>query len=213
MKINKKILGLIIATSISFGLTGCSSNSNNSETETNTKQSTETSSNNVDLSNLSTYEDVKLAYEQNLEKIMNNEQIQKLDNITFDKVLEYAKKSSDIISTIENNSDKISTIDKLVSIDDLSNNTSQDVMEECLKYIISEYEKNSLQDKSKIFEYQYIVRYLDKKLDNHPNMKDADSMIFDMYQITKDTIRDITSDIDDNLNQVNDKVNSVKDML
>ena len=210
MKINKKILGLIIATSISFGLTGCSSNSNNSETETNTKQSKETSSNNVDLSNLSTYEDVKLAYEQNLEKIMNNEQIQKLDNITFDKVLEYAKKSSDIISTIENNSDKISTIDKLVSIDDLSNNTSQDVMEECLKYIISEYEKNSLQDKSKIFEYQYIVRYLDKKLDNHPNMKDADSMIFDMYQITKDTIRDITSDIDDNLNQVNDKVNSVK---
>ena len=213
MKINKKILGLVIATSISFGLTACSSNSNNSETETNTQQSVETSSNNVDLSNLSTYEDVKLAYEQNLEKIMNNEQIQKLDNITFDKVLEYAKKSSDIISTVENNGDKVSTIDKLVSIDDLSHNTSQDVMEECLKYIIDEYEKNSLLDESKIIEYQYIVRYLDKRLDNHPNMKDADSMIFDMYQITKDSIRDLSSSVETNIEQVNDKINSVKDML
>ncbi len=209
MKINKKILGLIIVASISFAFTGCSSNSSNSDTQ----QSVETSSNDIDLSNLSTYEDVKLAYEQNLEKIMNKEQVQQLDNITFNNVLEYAKKSSDIVSTIENDSDKISTIDKLVSIDDLSNNTSQDVMEECLKYIISEYEKNNLQDENKIFEYQYITRYLDKRLDNHKNMKDADDMVFDMYQITKDTIRGDSSSIDSNLKQINDKINSVKNIL
>lgn len=209
MKINKKILGLIIVASISFAFTGCSSNSDNSDTQ----QSVETSSDNIDLSNLSTYEDVNLAYEQNLEKIMNKEQIQELDNITFDKVLEYAKKSSDFVSTIENDNDKISTIDKLVSIDDLSNNTSKDVMEECLKYIINEYEKNNLQDESKAFEYQYITRYLDKKLDNHPNMKDADDMIFDMYQITKDTVRGISYSADANIEQVNDKISSVKNML
>lgn len=209
MKINKKILGVIIVASISFAFTGCSSNTSNSDTQ----QSVETPSNDIDLSNLSTYEDVNLAYEQNLEKIMNKEQIQQLDYITFNNVLEYAKKSSDIVSTIENDSDKISTIDKLVSIDDLSNNTSQDVMEECLKYIISEYEENNLQDENKIFEYQYITRYLDKRLDNHPNMKNADDMVFDMYQITKDTVRGITSSMDTNIEQVNDKINSVKDML
>lgn len=209
MKINKKILGLIIVASISFAFTGCSSNSDNSDTQ----QNVETSSNNIDLSNLSTYEDVNLVYEQNLEKIMNKEQIQELDNITFDKVLEYAKKSSDFVSTIENDNDKISTIDKLVSIDDLSNNTSKDVMEECLKYIINEYEKNNLQDESKVFEYQYVTRYLDKKLDNHPNMKDADDMIFDMYQITKDTVRCISYSADANIEQVNDKISSVKNML
>ncbi|WGX77389.1 hypothetical protein QJS64_19165 (plasmid) [Paraclostridium bifermentans] len=146
---------------------------------------------------------------------MNKEQLRELDmmNIKLDDVLEYAKKASDISSKVEGSSDKIDTIDKLVALNDLENNTTQDTMEDTLKYIISEFESNNLNNNDNVLEYQYIVRFLDKRLQNHPNMSAASDMIGDMNQICKDLIRNDNSRMDANISQVNKNINTVKSSI
>ncbi|UEL48319.1 hypothetical protein [Terrisporobacter hibernicus] len=212
MKFNKKLLGLVIVSTLTLSFVGCGSSELDEQKESE-KQAEQQQETNVDLNNLTSYEDVKSAYDANIEKIMNKEQVQELDmkSIKLDDVIEKANKAKDIVDTIENTSDKISTIDKLVSIDDLSNNTTEDTMKETLKYIIAEYENGNLENNPETS--LYIVRYLDTRLDNHPNMKDADELVFDMYQICKDTIRGIEDSIDSNKEQINEKLQSVKSSL
>lgn len=211
MKINKKIFGLVIATAIVFSGGGFNNGNLHTIQTVEAKQVEKVKkTKRIKLNKLKTYKDVDEAYLQNLEKIMNKEQIQNKKDITFEKVLKYAEKSSKVASTAKSNSQKIDTVDKLVSLDDLSNNTSREVMEECIKYMMSEYEKNQLQDKNKALQYQYIARYLDKRLDNHPNMKDAHDMVFDMYQIAKDTFREDNSSMEANFHQVDKKIKRVK---
>ncbi|MEG2246464.1 MAG: hypothetical protein RSC84_03350 [Peptostreptococcaceae bacterium] len=208
MKFNKKILGLVIVATLTVSVVGCGSSEPEEQNKPEQQQEI-----NVDLNNITSYEDVKSAYDANIENIMNKEQVQELDmnSIKLDDIIEKANKAKDIADTIENASDKISTIDKLVSIDDLSNNTTEDTMKETLKYIIEEYENGNLENNPETS--LYIVRYLDIRLDNHPNMKDADEVVFDMYQICKDTIRGIGDSIDSNKEQINEKLQSVKGSL
>lgn len=210
MKLKKKILVLTLATVMPLTIIGCSKKE---EVRESTQQTSKVE--NVSLDNLKSYEDVKNAYDQNIEKIMNKEQLRKLDmmNIKLNDVLEYAKKASNISSKVEGSSDKIDAIDKLVSLNDLENNTTQETMEDTLKYIISEFESNNLNDSNKVLEYKYITKYLDKRLKNHPNMNAASDMITDMDQICKDLIRNDNSRMDANISQVNKNLNTVKSTI
>lgn len=210
MKLKKKILVLTLASTIALTVIGCNKKEEVKETNENTSKVES-----VNLDNLNNYEDVKNAYDQNIEKIMNKEQLRELNmmNIKLDDVLDYAKKASEISSKVEGSSDKIDTIDKLVALNDLENNTTQETMEETLKYIISEFESNNLNNADKILEYQYVVRFLDKRLQNHPNMSAASDMIEDMNQICKDNIRNDNSRMDANISQVNKNISIVKSSL
>lgn len=213
MKLKNKISSVLLVLVVSLSMVACDTADNNIEEVSN--QNEIQNSENISLDNLETYEDINLAYEQNINKIMNKEQLRELDmmNITKDNVLNYAKKASELCSSIEGFTDKIDTVNKLVSLNDLSNNTTQETMEDTIKYIISEYENNKLQDGDKVLEYQYILRYLDKRLDNHPNMKIIDDLVLDMYQICNDYLRDDNSRIDANIDQINSNIPIVKSML
>lgn len=210
MKLKKKIIILTLASSIALTVIGCNKKEDVKETNESTSKAES-----VNLDNLKTYENVKNAYDQNIDKIMNKEQLRELDmmNIKSDDVLNYAKKASEISSGVENSSDKIDTIDKLVSLNDLENNTTQETMEDTLKYIMSEFENNNLNDSNKVLEYKYITKYLDKRLQNHPNMNVASDMISDMDQICKDLIRNDSSRMDSNVSQVNKNLNTVKSTI
>lgn len=210
MKLKKKIIILTLASFMALTVIGCNKKEDVKETNESTFKVES-----VNLDNLKTYEDVKNAYDQNIDKIMNKEQLRELDmmNIKSDDVLNYAKKASEISSGVENSSDKIDTIDKLVSLNDLENNTTQETMEDTLKYIISEFESNNLNDSNKVLEYKYITRYLDKRLQNHPNMSASSDMITDMDQICKDLIRNDNSSMDSNVSQVNKNLNTVKSTI
>lgn len=210
MKLKKKVIILTLASSMALTIIGCNKKEDVKETNESTSKIES-----VNLDNLKTYEDVKNAYDQNIDKIMNKEQLRELDmmNIKSDDVLNYAKKASEISSGVENSSDKIDTIDKLVSLNDLENNTTQETMEDTLKYIMSEFENNNLNDSNKVLEYKYITKYLDKRLQNHPNMNVASDMITDMDQICKDLIRNDNSRMDSNISQVNKNLNTVKSTI
>lgn len=210
MKLKKKILVLTLASTLALTVIGCNKKEEVKEINENTSKVES-----INLDNLNNYEDVKNAYDQNIEKIMNKEQLRELDmmNIKLDDVLDYAKKASEISSNVEGSSDKIDTIDKLVALNDLENNTTQETMEETLKYIISEFENNNLNNADKVLEYQYVVRFLDKRLQNHPNMSAASDMIEDMNQICKDNIRNDNSRMDENISQVNKNISIVKSSL
>lgn len=175
--------------------------------------------------NFTTYEEVNEAYNKNLEKIMNNEQLRELDmmNIKLEDILEYAEKSKEMVDKVDKYSDKITVVEKLVSLDDLEHNTTQDAMTETIKYVIEEYESGNYINNS--IQFLYLTRYLDKRLDNHPNMKNVDDMIFDMYQIIKDTIRvndpniqenlksELSNSLEENKEQINKNIISVKESL
>lgn len=210
MKLKKKIIILTLASFMALTVIGCNKKEDVKETNESTSKVES-----VNLDNLKTYEDVKNAYDQNIDKIMNKEQLRELDmmSIKSDDVLNYAKNASEISSGVENSSDKVDTIDKLVSLNDLENNTTQETMEDTLKYIISEFKNNNLNDSNKVLEYKYITRYLDKRLQNHPNMNVASDMITDMDQICKDLIRNDNSRMDSNISQVNKKLNTVKSTI
>lgn len=210
MKLKKKIIILTLASSIALTVIGCTKKEDVKE-----KNESTSKIESINLDNLKTYEDVKNAYNQNIDKIMNKEKLRELDmmNIKSDDVLNYAKKASEISSRAENSSDKIDTIDKLVSLNDLENNTTQETMEDTLKYIMSEFENNNLNDSNKVLEYKYITKYLDKRLQNHPNMNVASDMITDMDQICKDLIRNDNSRMDSNVSHVNKNLNTVKSTI
>lgn len=175
--------------------------------------------------NFTTYEEITEGYNKNLEKIMNKEQLRELDmmNITLENILEYSNMSKEISDKVDSYNDKISAVEKLVSLDDLEHNTTQDAMTETIKYVIEEYESGSYINNS--IQFLYLTRYLDKRLDNHPNMKNVDEMTFDMYQIIKDTIRvndpnikedlksELLNSIEANKEQVNKNIISVKESL
>lgn len=174
----------------------------------------------TDLLSLKTYEDVKNAYEENSEKIMNREKVQELNITNLDDVLKYANRVNDIISTINNTNDKIYTIKKLVDIDDLMNNTSEDIMNETLIYLIKEYEQGGFENNPAV--NLYLAMYLDLKLDNYKDMKEVDTIIIDMIQVLKDTIRinndtfnedirnNMKKDIETNKMQIKDNIETIK---
>jgi len=202
---------MILISTLTFSTVGCGNDS--AENTTNTNNTEVGIESTINLDYIQSYEDVKKAYEENFETIMNKEQLRELDykNITLDTILEYANKGIEISDTIEKNSDKISTIEKLVSLNDLVNNTTQEVVKDTVKYVISEYENGNL-EKDPI-KNLYITRFLDVRLDKLPNLSKADEMVFDMYQICKDSIRGLNDGIESNKEQINEVIEFVKGTL
>lgn len=210
-------IGVLLVSSLAF--IGCNKgesldNKSNESTPVEQK-SNEENEKNLNLEEIKTPDDVNNAYKANLDKITNGDELIKLNmnEITKDTVLDYANKAVEIANQAESTTDKIDTVEKLVSLNDLKNNTSQDVMEEVLGYIINEYESNQFNDELKLYQNLYITRYLDKRLDNHKNLSKADSMVSDMNQIIKDRIREDNSRIEENIEQVNKNINSVKHQI
>ena len=173
----------------------------------------------VDWDAISTLEDVDKAYNDTYYAREAGENYRGLDlkEITLDTVIENAIAAVALAntSTDGNMTTKIDAIGKMVTLDDLSNNTSQDVMEEVAKYIIELWESDSIvvANEDEMLKNLYITRYLDKRLDNHPNLKTIDDMIFDMYQVIKDTLREDTASANINIEQVNDNIEFSKKQL
>ena len=170
--------------------------------------------NKLEIEDYATIEEVNEVYNNNIDDIMNGEQIRELpiDDITKDYIILKSKEAADLVNQCESNNDKIDAIDKIVSLDDFEHNSSEEVTKDILKYIINEYKDNKLQDEEKVLEYLYISRYLDKVLDNYsdPNLKLADDMVFDMYQICKGCIRKDKESIKPNEEQVEDILNNIE---
>lgn len=216
MKVNKKIIGLIALGTIIVTMFKLAENGReiSKEYASNNEVATEeVVSLTIDLNNLNSYEDIKNAYSQYFEKIMNKEPLRDLnsEDVTLDTILDYANKGVEIVETIEKNGDKISTIEKLVVLNDLANNTTLEVVKDTLRYVIDEYENGNL-EKDPI-KNLYITRFLDVRLDKLPNLSKADSMVFDMYQICKDSIRGLTDSIESNKDQVHEVIEFVKRTL
>ncbi|MFI3171281.1 MAG: hypothetical protein R3Y58_02745, partial [Eubacteriales bacterium] len=129
----------------------------------------------------------------------------------------YAERSITLLNTVEDDSmnTKIDGSAKIVSVDNLDHNTSQVVMEEVAVYVIGLWESDMIitDNSEELLINLYLTRYLDKRLDNHPNLEVVDDVIFDIYQIIKDTLREDTSSIDANTEQINNDINNVKSLL
>lgn len=216
MKISKNMLTLLLCISIPLTFTGCSSSETNSSdsdvVKVNTAESPDVK---FDLENLQTFDEVLDAHEFYFEKIFKGEPIKDLDTskIDLDTILSYSNKASNIASTEENTSDRLSIILKLVELDDLKNHTSDETIQDVLRYIITEFESNQLRKEEDLMQYAYITKYLNLELAEYTNMDDVMDMVSDMYQIVSDSLRGIDSSIEANVDQVNAKINSVKKIL
>ena len=69
MKLNNKISSVLLVLVVSLSMVACDTADNNIEEVSN--QNEIQNSENISLDNLETYEDINLAYEQNINKIMN----------------------------------------------------------------------------------------------------------------------------------------------
>ena len=145
-------------------------------------------------------DELEKAYNKNLNKIMDKKQVQKLDkdNITAEDVIKIAADSENLLKNATSDTKKIDLSGHLVDVDDLSHNTTTDVMDKVYDYLVSEYKNNKLEDKDKFYEYIYLTRYLDKSLSDSDNRAD---IVLDMYQIVKDNYRGLS--VEKNEEQVN----------
>lgn len=210
MKINKIIISLAIILTLTL-VGGCSSNNKTQEKEeANVETKVE------EKENKSTYDKIADEYNKNFEAIKNNEKIKDLnkEDVNKEYVISKAEEAQSTVVEIENNSDKVSAIDKLVYNDDLIHNTSKETVINVLNYIIEEYEANKLRGGKDTLKYMYLTTFLDKSLDNYDDLEFAKKMIYDMNTICKDTIRQLDlKSIKTNVDQVNEVLDTVKDKL
>lgn len=172
----KAILKKSIFCILMLGLVGCSSN--NSST---------------DLSNLKTSEEVNKAYEENLDKIENEEKLQDLNIESFDKVSTYAYKSKEITSDMDKTEDKVKTIDQLVALNDLYANTSKDIKQEAMDYLSDQYKNEKLTDD--LESNYYLASYITSKSDSD------NSHMYYLAKIMKDYIKDTMTLVNSEYNQ------------
>lgn len=113
--------------------------------------------------------------------------------------------------------EKIDFITTRVS-EDIPLNVDNEIILDALDYVITEYENRRFNKNAPV--NLYITRFLDKQLDQYPEFEEADSMIFDMFQICKEILR-MTSDnlveasvtISNNEDQIDEILESVKSIL
>lgn len=154
----------------------------------NTKDKKENTDGKIDLANLDSYETVEKAYDENLQKIMKGEKIQDLDSskITLEEIIKKSEKAVELSSNAKTSDDKIYSIGKVVSLDDLANNTTKEVVTETLNYVLGEYESGAFFDN--LEKNLYLTRYLNNATKKQ-SMTTENSLSFSLYQIAKDTLR------------------------
>lgn len=182
-------------------LTGCAKNNKGKDTV-----------NEVNTDAKSVYQEIKDEYDSKLEMIYNNEKLKDIkEDITLDYILNKSEQAKELVLDIDNNSDKVSTIEKIVVLDDIANHIDKETTIEVLNYIIGRYEINKLRDENHIIKYLYITSLLDKVISDNEELVIAKDMIFDMYQVCKDSIRKLDlSMIQSNINQIDKEIDKVK---
>ena len=150
---------------------------------------------------LNTADEVKIAYNENLQEIMSNEEKQELKQINFDEIIKRAEKAQELASTINKSSDKIDTVTKLVSLDFLVHEINADVLDEMFQYLVDEYKNNTLFNNETLEKNLYITRSLEKILSKDETKVNEAKITFDMFQIFKDTIRLNSNDFNEEFNQ------------
>ncbi|MCC3863462.1 hypothetical protein K0040_03935 [Terrisporobacter petrolearius] len=174
----KSILKKSILCILMLGLVGCNSNSSS-----------------VNLADLKTPEEVNKAYEENKDKLKNEEKLQNLNIKSFDKVAKYANKSKEITSSLKQTEDKLKTIDKLVALDDLYANTSKDIKQEAMNYLIDQYKNEKLTDD--LEDNYYLASYIVSKSDSD------NGDIYDVAKVMKEYIKDTTMLVNNEYDQNN----------
>lgn len=196
----RKIFLLILGISL---LTACSSSSS-SEPNIKSNSINNQISKEDNLSSyldLNTADEVKIAYNENLQEIMSNEEKQELKQINFDEIIKRAEKAQELASTINKSNDKIDTVTKLVSLDFLVHEINADVLDEMFQYLVDEYKNNTLFNKETLEKNLYITRSLEKILSKDETKVNEAKITFDMFQIFKDTIRLNSNDFNEEFNQ------------
>lgn len=79
--------------------------------------------------------------------------------------------------------------------EDIPSDLDKEITLDALKYVITEYENERFKKNAPV--NLYITRFLDKQLDKYPDLAEADSMVFDMFQICKEFLRMSVKDVDD----------------
>ena len=174
----KSILKKSILCILMLGLVGCNSNSSS-----------------VNLSDLKTPDEVNKAYEENKDKLENEEKLQNLNIKSFDKVAKYANKSKEITSSLKQTEDKLKTIDKRVALDDLYANTSKDIKQEAMNYLIDQYKNEKLTDD--LEDNYYLASYIVSKSDSD------NGDIYDVAKVMKEYIKDTTMLVNNEYDQNN----------
>ena len=166
---------------------------------------------------LRTAKEVQNEYTENRNKIISKKQIKFLEkeNIDKDLVLKYAKNAVKIAHT--NEKKKIyrlkDTIEKLVLVDDLQNNTTDKVKIEMALYLIDLWEEGVFEKEIKFDEQLrilYLSRYLDLALENEPLFNSADKIVHNMYRMIDDRISGKDKRIEKYKNNIEPFVESVK---
>lgn len=187
-------------------------------------QGLDSSNQTIDLNNIRTVSDIDIAYSENLTNIMNKVKLKEIDDLTYDIVIERAAFAANLVIGDTSNSyisGKIDTVEKLVSLDDFSNNTDVDTFKSLAIYMIEKWDDGAFISYSdnELYQNLYITRYLDKVLLNFPEYYDLSRVNFDMYQITKDKLRielnseALGSSIEENTIQINKYLASAKELL
>lgn len=182
----KSILRKSVLCILMLGVVGCSANNSS-----------------VKLRDLKTPEEVNKVYEANKEKLDNEEKLQDLNIKSFDEVAKYANKSKEITSDLKKTENKLDTIDKLVALDDLYGNTSKDIKQEAMNYLIDQYKNEKLADE--LEDNYYLASYITSKSD--PDNAD----IYDIAKVMKDYIKDTMILVNNEYDQ-NDKGSLLKSL-
>ena len=187
-----------------FSLTGCSSDASK-KGEVNEKNSEVKS----------VYQEIKDEYDSKFEKIYNNEKLKDIsEDINVDYILKKSEEAKELVLSIDNNSDKVSAIEKLVALDDIANHIDKDTTIETLNYIIGRYEINKLREEDHTIKYLYITTLLHKVIKDNEELIIAKDMIYDMNQVCKDTIRQLDlSIIQSNIDQIDNEIDKVKNNI
>ncbi len=142
-----------------------------------------------DYLDLKTADEVKVAYDENLEKIMNKEKIENAKQVTFEDLLKRAEKAQEIALTTDGATNKIDTVTNLVALDFLVGDIKDDVLDKILQYLISEYKNNTLLNNETLEKNLYLARVLDKSLNQNENKIKEANMSFNILQLLRDSIR------------------------
>ena len=166
---------------------------------------------------LRTAKEVQEEFKENRNKIVSKKQIKFLDKENVDKslILKYAKNAVKIAHT--NEKKKVykfkDTIEKLVLVDDLQNNTTDKVKIEMALYLIDLWDEGVFEKETKFDEQLkllYLSKYLDLALENEPFFNSADKIVHNMYRMIDDRISGKDKRIEKYKNNIEPFIESVK---
>lgn len=163
----------------------------------------------IDLTNLTDVDDVNNAYKQNWDKIKNQEYSQDLDITSFNQILDYAQKAKDFTYKNSDSTDKIEFINKLVILNDLYANTDENLRNQTLEYLISDYKNGNIEKdlEKKYYLIHYLANGVNSKDDTYNIIIAMNSYLENIIKLedsknNKDTIEKLIKDNKDKINQL-----------